>query len=231
MTAWNTKKSGKHKFAFAWNLLGGAPTQGHERSRKEIPLHGAAHIGTRLQTLGSNLRLSLRDSLLSRHPLPRLELSAWTRALLPTRYFVTFTSGLSFWKAAMAVSVRLEQPMISNVLSDLKESDFGGLADYGKMTGKVIWSDALQEGYMTLTNLPVNDPAVKQYQLWIVDPKRDEKPVDGGVFDIPATGTVVVPIRNPVAVSDPKAFVITMEQPGGVVVSKQQVVVAIAKAS
>jgi membrane-bound ClpP family serine protease len=51
------------------------------------------------------------------------------------------------------------------------------------------------------------------------------------VFDIPATGTVMVPIRNPVAVSDPKAFVITMEQPGGVVVSKQQVVVAIAKAS
>ena len=115
--------------------------------------------------------------------------------------------------------------------SDLKETEFGGLADYGKMTGKVIWSDAHQEGFMTLTGLPVNDPAVKQYQLWIVDPKRDEKPVDGGVFDIPATGTVVVPIRNPVAVRDPQAFVITMEQPGGVVVSKQQVVVAIAKAS
>ncbi len=114
---------------------------------------------------------------------------------------------------------------------DLKESDFGGLADYGKMTGKVIWSDALQEGYMTLTNLPVNDPAVKQYQLWIVDPKRDEKPVDGGVFDIPSTGTVVIPIRNPVSVNNPKAFVITMEQPGGVVVSKQQDVVAITKAS
>lgn len=115
--------------------------------------------------------------------------------------------------------------------SDLKESDFGGLASYGGMTGKVIWSDALQEGYMTLTNLPVNDPAVKQYQLWIVDPKRDEKPVDGGVFDIPAAGTVVVPIRNPVAVKKPQAFVITMEQPGGVVVSRQEVVVAIAKAS
>jgi|688.fasta_scaffold90654_2 hypothetical protein len=114
---------------------------------------------------------------------------------------------------------------------DLKETDFGGLADFGQMSGKVIWSDTLQEGYMTLTNLPVNDPAVKQYQLWIVDPKRDEKPVDGGVFDIPATGTVVIPIRNPVAVNDPQAFVITMEQPGGVVVSKQQVVVAIAKAS
>jgi hypothetical protein len=47
MTAWNTKKSGKHKFAFSWNLRGGAPTQGHERTRKEIPLLGAAHIGTR----------------------------------------------------------------------------------------------------------------------------------------------------------------------------------------
>jgi anti-sigma-K factor RskA len=114
---------------------------------------------------------------------------------------------------------------------DLKETDFGGLANYGQMTGKVIWSDTLQEGYLTLTNLPVNDPAVRQYQLWIVDPKRDEKPVDGGVFDIPATGAVVIPIRNPVAVNDPRAFVITMEQPGGVVVSKQQVVVAIAKAS
>ena len=113
---------------------------------------------------------------------------------------------------------------------DLKESEFGGLVDYGKMTGKVIWSDTFQEGYMTLTNLPVNNPAVKQYQLWIVDPKRDEKPVDGGVFDIPATGSFVVPIRNPVAVSNPQAFVITLEQPGGVVVSKQQVVVAIAKA-
>ncbi len=115
--------------------------------------------------------------------------------------------------------------------SDLVESDFGGLADYRNMTGRVIWSDALQEGYMTLTNLPVNDPAAKQYQLWIVDPDRDEKPVDGGVFDIAAAGTAVIPIRNPLTVTDPQAFVITMEQPGGVVVSKQQVVVAIAKAN
>jgi hypothetical protein len=32
-------------------------------------------------------------------------------------------------------------------------------------------------------------------------------------------------------VNDPKAFVITLEQPGGVVVSKQEVVVALAKTS
>lgn len=100
------------------------------------------------------------------------------------------------------------------------------------MTGNVVWSDELQEGYMTLTNLPANDPASKQYQLWIVDPDRDEKPVDGGVFDIPAhVTTAVIPIRNPLAVTDPKAFVITLEQPGGVVVSKQEIVVALAKTS
>jgi hypothetical protein len=40
------EKSGKLKFAFSWNLRGGVRTQGHRRARKEIPLHGSAHIGT-----------------------------------------------------------------------------------------------------------------------------------------------------------------------------------------
>ena len=80
---------------------------------------------------------------------------------------------------------------------------------------------------MSLANLPVNDPKKNQYQLWIVDPERDEKPVDGGVFDISSKdGTTIIPIRNPLVVKDPKLFVITLEQPGGVVVSKQEVVVA-----
>ncbi len=114
---------------------------------------------------------------------------------------------------------------------DLYESKFGGLGDYEGMSGKVTWSDDKQEGYMTLTQLPANNPEAKQYQLWIVDPARDEKPVDGGVFDIPAGAeTVVVPIRSALAVNDPKAFVITLEQPGGVVVSKQETVVALAGA-
>jgi hypothetical protein len=30
------------------------------------------------------------------------------------------------------------------------------------MSRTVIWSDALQEGYMSLTNLPANDPGAKQ---------------------------------------------------------------------
>jgi hypothetical protein len=103
-------------------------------------------------------------------------------------------------------------------------------AAYAATTGEVVWSDSRQEGYLTLANIPANDPAKRQYQLWIVDPARDEIPVDGGVFDIPAgPGPVVVPIDAKLAVHNPAAFVITLEQPGGVVKSKQEVVVALAK--
>ena len=113
---------------------------------------------------------------------------------------------------------------------DLFKSEFGGSEKFNQMSGTVVWSDELQEGYMSLTNLPANDPGSNQYQLWIVDPDRDDKPVDGGVFDISASiGTAIISIRNPLVVTNPQAFVITLEQPGGVVVSKQEVVVALAK--
>ncbi|MES2660937.1 MAG: anti-sigma factor [Verrucomicrobiota bacterium] len=114
--------------------------------------------------------------------------------------------------------------------SDLIERKFAGLGTFKEAGGKVIWSDRLQQGYMTLTGIPVNDPRKSQYQLWIVDPKRDEAPVDGGVFDIPTDGSpVVVPISAKLALTNPQAFVITLEQPGGVVKSKQEQVVALAK--
>jgi anti-sigma-K factor RskA len=114
---------------------------------------------------------------------------------------------------------------------DVRTLPFAGAsAAYGAASGTVVWSDARQQGFMTLSNLPANDPARKQYQLWIVDPTRDEIPVDGGVFDIPAgPGPVVIPIEAKLAVNKPAAFVITLEQPGGVVRSKQETVVALAK--
>ena len=65
--------------------------------------------------------------------------------------------------------------------------------------------------------------------MWIVDPSRDKHPVDGGVFDVfPDKNTVLIPIENPVDVADPKAFLITLEKPGGVVVSEREVEVALA---
>lgn len=93
-------------------------------------------------------------------------------------------------------------------------------AEFAGVTGDVVWNDAEQRGYMRLSGMPANDPSVAQYQLWIVDPDRDANPVDGGVFDIPATGgEVIVPINAKLAVDEPAAFAITREQPGGVVVS------------
>lgn len=114
--------------------------------------------------------------------------------------------------------------------TDLIERNFEGLGEFKGAGGKVIWSDQLQQGYMTLSGIPANDPGKAQYQLWIVDPKRDEAPVDGGVFDIPTDGSpVVIPISAKLALTNPQAFVITLEQPGGVVKSKQEKVVALAK--
>ena len=115
--------------------------------------------------------------------------------------------------------------------SDTQRLEFASASDsYKGLSGEVIWNDEKQEGYMSLENLAVNDPTKNQYQLWIVDPERDELPVDGGVFDITQKdGTQIIPIRNALAITKPVAFVITLEQPGGVVKSKQEIVVALAK--
>ena len=105
--------------------------------------------------------------------------------------------------------------------SDITRADWAESDDpvYGKITGDVVWSDQRQMGYMRLAGMPVNDPSVKQYQLWIVDPDVDAHPVDGGVFDISDDGEVIIPIDAKLHVDKPTVFAITVEKPGGVVVS------------
>ena len=101
----------------------------------------------------------------------------------------------------------------------------------GGVVGGVVWSDSLQEGFMNLHSVRPNSPMQSQYQLWIVDSKRDDThPVDGGVFDIADSGREsIIPIDAKLRVDNPGAFVITEEQPGGVVVSKQDRVIAVAQ--
>lgn len=88
--------------------------------------------------------------------------------------------------------------------------------------GDVVWSNDQQKGYMRFVEMPVNEPTQEQYQLWIIDPARDDEPVDGGVFDITESGEVIIPINAKLPVLAPAAFAITVEQPGGVVVSTQE---------
>lgn len=90
------------------------------------------------------------------------------------------------------------------------------------VSGDVVWSNTNQAGFMRFVGMPPNDPAQEQYQLWIIDPERDAEPIDGGVFDIASNGEVVVPIQAKLKVLKPAAFAITIEKPGGVVVSTQE---------
>ena len=93
-------------------------------------------------------------------------------------------------------------------------------AGYSGVSGDVVWNNDRQEGFLRLAGMPANDAEQMQYQLWIIDPDRDANPVDGGVFDIPpGTAEVIVAIDAKLALSKPRAFAITAEQPGGVVVS------------
>ncbi len=95
--------------------------------------------------------------------------------------------------------------------------------------GDVVWSPSKQEGYMRFTGLATNDPAKLQYQLWIFDKDRDDKfPVDGGVFDVGPDGEVVVKISPKLRVNEPVLFAVTVEAPGGVVVSKRERIVVTA---
>ncbi len=91
-----------------------------------------------------------------------------------------------------------------------------------QVTGDVVWSNDRQAGYMRFTGMQKNDPTEEQYQLWIIDPSRDDEPIDGGVFDIESSGEVIVKIDAKLKVLNPAAFAITIEKPGGVVVSTQE---------
>jgi hypothetical protein len=96
-------------------------------------------------------------------------------------------------------------------------------------TGDVVWSASQQKGYMRFVGLMPNDPAKFQYQLWIFDKTRDQAfPVDGGVFDVSSTGEVVVAISPKLHVNDLALFAVTVEKPGGVVVSKRERIVVTA---
>jgi len=96
-------------------------------------------------------------------------------------------------------------------------------------TGDVVWSASQQKGFMRFVGLAQNDPTQFQYQLWIFDKTRDQAfPVDGGVFDVTSTGEVVVAISPKLHVNDLALFAVTVEKPGGVVVSKRERIVVTA---
>jgi hypothetical protein len=100
------------------------------------------------------------------------------------------------------------------------------------VTGDVVWDPATQTGFLHFMGLAANDPRAHQYQVWIFDGGRDQRyPVDGGVFDVPANaGEVVIPIRAELPIIKLAAFAVTIEKPGGVVVSSRDRVIVLGAA-
>ncbi|TWU00416.1 Anti-sigma-K factor rskA [Botrimarina colliarenosi] len=152
------------------------------------------------------------------------------RAEWPVYTMLAIAAGLllSFWMGRPAPSPLDNRQALVASADDLVEvawapQDDPSLEELPEEAayGDVVWSDAAQQGYMRFRGLKANDPAVEQYQLWVFDAERDERyPVDGGVFNIPAgEGEHVVPIRTTLPVTKATLFAITVEKPGGVVVS------------
>jgi hypothetical protein len=106
----------------------------------------------------------------------------------------------------------------------------GNVKEMKQVAGDVVWSDEKQTGYVTFRGLPVNDGSKETYQLWIFDKTQDKAtPIDGGTFDVTAEGEVVIPITAKLKAQGPEMFAVTVEKPGGVVVSKREKIAAIAK--
>ena len=172
----------------------------------------------------------------------RIHRNVTTSSSFPVREAFAWTA----CAVALLLAVSLWRPQISSVstvsLSDQRLAMINGAAKLVRVdwvpgttpfedavTGDVVWDNDTQQGYMRFVNMPVNDPLLEQYQLWIIDPKRDAEPIDGGVFDITESGEVIVAIDAKLKVLEPAAFAITIEQPGGVVVSTQERLPLLAK--
>nr|MBV6629617.1 anti-sigma factor [Oceanococcus sp. HetDA_MAG_MS8] len=96
-------------------------------------------------------------------------------------------------------------------------------------SGDIVWDPRRQKGVMRFTGLKPNDPRAEQYQLWIFDANRELHPVDGGVFNINDQGEAYVAFEAKLPVGQAHLFAVTVERPGGVVVSDQGRIAVVAK--
>ena len=99
----------------------------------------------------------------------------------------------------------------------------GGDIRFASCGGQIVFDPETQTGYMKLTGMPVNEPDMEQYQLWIVDAARPDETtdrIDGGVFNVDSSGEVIIPVTAKIVANEPVVFALTLEKPGGVVVSK-----------
>ena len=165
---------------------------------------------------------------------------AWREAVAWLAAAASFLLAVQLWfnsspkkvMTAQATAAESRLALLNNSQEILRVDWSSGKTPFDNaVTGDVVWNNESQQGFMRFVGMPPNDPSKEQYQLWIIDPDRDAEPIDGGVFDIASNGEVVVPINAKLKVLKPAAFAITIEQPGGVVVSTQERLPLLAMAS
>ena len=117
----------------------------------------------------------------------------------------------------------LKKMVLQNTANDLMQYPwYVKTSDFENVKGDMIWSNEKQKGFIKITGMPMNDPTQNQYQIWIVDPIKYKNPVDGGVFDITKSDReLIIPINPKLPISNARGFAISLEQPGGVVISSQ----------
>jgi hypothetical protein len=120
--------------------------------------------------------------------------------------------------ATLSVAQQREQLLASapDVLHvQLVSNDSGAVAS--KPGGDIVWSSGRQMGYLHLQGLASNDPAQRQYQLWIIGCEASSNEIiNGGLFHVDrSTGELILPIQADHFVHTPKMFVVSVEPLGG----------------
>lgn len=128
----------------------------------------------------------------------------------------------------LTAAQRREQLLAS--APDVIQTNWVSAKDKKAVLGDVVWSNAQQKGYIRLRDLPALDPTQETYQLWIIDEAQNKKtPVSGGIFNVGQGSEAVIPINAQLRIVNPKSFAVSKEKAGGVVVTKPDRIVAIAK--
>jgi hypothetical protein len=189
-----------------------------EAIRSRIVSSAGLHVGADRPSAGRGAPAPL-------HPTPRRRIgySGWWAAA------ACFVLAVAGWWPRLTTEIRPAAPtgdLRAEFLEEIPDAvrrDWKVLSGEAEgVTGEVIWSQSRQEGVMTFRGLPSNDPAREQYQLWILDEEQNH-PIDGGVFDIdPRSGEAIVTMDPKIAVTHPTGFAVTVEKPGGVVVSDRK---------
>lgn len=187
------------------------------RLQQRLAAQGLAFCADRRRAIGTPRPVQVLAAPLRRSPWPFLLLAAAAAALL---WFLRpgFAPDLGAERARLLAAQNV-------VRMDWKP---GPSPLAGEVRGDVVWSPGEQAGFLRFQGLPPLD-GTHRFQLWIVDGTRKGAPVDGGLFVIAdARPDTVVPIVPKLPIGQAAAFVVTVEEWAGAVVSEQKDVVALA---